>query len=151
MPDERDTPIFSVDIAFLWLTNNSYLEEIGGVIKKPLENPLHKQFLRKLEDIKQLAVEAELIFNKKDAAQAVCSFISDYEQLLRSMYQYQILINDMSNYSKNCNATLEQSQEIVGEPIQRDILLTAYDSIKKSYESIIQCHAMEHLKKQIKL
>ena len=150
-PSKDNDPIFSVDFVFVCLTNNSYLEEVGGVIQTPLENPLHKQFLKKLEDIKQLAVEAELVFNRKNAAKVVCSFVTDYERLLRSMYQYQILLNNMKKYSKDFRATLEDSQKGVREPEHRKNLLSAYEAIKNSYELIVQSNAIEQLKNQIKL
>lgn len=150
-PSKDNNPIFSVDYVFACLTNNSYLEEVGGVIQTPLKNPLHKQFLKKLEDIKQLAVEAELVFNRKNASKVVCSFVTDYERLLFSMYQYQILLNNMKEYSKDFQATLEDSQKGVREPEHRKSLLSAYDAIKNSYELIVQSNALEQLKNQIKL
>ena len=78
--ERKDEPIFAVDLEFLWLTNNTYLEEASEAIKKPLKNPGHKKFLLKREELKKLSTEVELIF-KGRAAKTISCFISDYDVL----------------------------------------------------------------------
>ena len=148
--ERKDEPLFAVDLEFLWLTNNTYLEEASEAIKKPLENPEHKKFLVKREELKKLSAEAELIFKGRSAKTISC-FISDYEQLLFKMYQYQILLNNMRNYSEQFKATLEVAQKGVNETAYREKLLQAYANIKMAYLQVSQNHVMEKLKNQIKL
>ena len=148
--ERKDEPLFAVDLEFLWLTNNTYLEEASEAIKKPLENPEHKKFLVKREELKKLSAEAELIFKGRSAKTISC-FISDYEQLLFKMYQYQILLNNMRNYSEQFKATLEMAQKGVNETAYREKLLHAYANIKMAYLQVSQNHVMEKLKNQIKL
>lgn len=148
--ERKDEPIFAVDLEFLWLTNNTYLEEASEAIKKPLKNPGHKKFLLKREELKKLSTEVELIF-KGRAAKTISCFISDYEQLLFKMYQYQILLNNMRNYSEQFKATLEMAQKGVNEIAYREKLLNAYANIKMAYLQVTLNHAMEKIKKQIKL
>lgn len=148
--ERKDEPLFAVDLEFLWLTNNTYLEEASEAIKKPLENPEHKKFLVKREELKMLSAEAELIFKGRSAKTISC-FISDYEQLLFKMYQYQILLNNMRNYSEQFKATLEMAQKGVNETAYREKLLHAYANIKMAYLQVSKNHVMEKLKKQIKL
>lgn len=148
--ERKDEPIFAVDLEFLWLTNNTYLEEASEAIKKPLENPGHKKFLLKREELKKLSTEVELIF-KGRSAKTISYFISDYEQLLFKMYQYQILLNNMHNYSEQFKTTLEMAQKGVNETAYREKLLYAYANIKMAYLQVSQNHVMEKLKNQIKL
>ena len=148
--ERKDEPLFAVDLEFLWLTNNTYLEEASEAIKKPLENPEHKKFLVKREELKKLSAEAELIFKGRSAKTISC-FISDYEQLLFKMYQYQILLNNMRNYSEQFKATLEMAQKGVNETAYREKLLHAYANIKMAYLQVSKNPVMEKLKKQIKL
>ena len=148
--EQKDEPLFAVDLEFLWLTNNTYLEEASEAIKKPLENPEHKKFLVKREELKKLSAETELIFKGRSAKTISC-FISDYEQLLFKMYQYQILLNNMRNYSEQFKATLEVAQKGVNETAYREKLLQAYANIKMAYLQVSQNHVMEKLKNQIKL
>lgn len=148
--ERKDEPIFAVDLEFLWLTNNTYLEEASESIKKPLENPGHKKFLLKREELKKLSTEVELIFKGRSAKTISC-FISDYEQLLFKMYQYQILLNNMRNYSEQFKATLEMAQKRVNETAYREKLLNAYADIRMAYLQVSQNYVMEKLKSQIKL
>ena len=148
--ERKDEPLFAVDLEFLWHTNNTYLEEASEAIKKPLENPGHKKFLIKREELKKLSTEVELIFKGRSAKTISC-FISDYEQLLFKMYQYQILLNNMRNYSEQLKATLEMAQKEVNETAYREKLLNAYADIKMVYLQVSQNYVMEKLKSQLKL
>ena len=47
--NEKDEPIFAIDLEFMWLTNNTYLEEITSAIKNPLKETDQKKLLIKLE------------------------------------------------------------------------------------------------------
>lgn len=151
IPSKEDGPDLSAEITFLRMTNNAYLEEIGRTIYSPLKEPAHEQFLKKLEDIKQLVVETELIFNGRNIVKTVCSFIANYEELLFELYQYQILLNHMEEYSKKFQATLEDSQKKFHEPECRKSLFATYETINASYNLIVQANAIIKLKKQIKL
>lgn len=148
----EDEPLLAADLDFIWLTNNSYLESITGAISEPLVEPQHKEFLIKREELKQLSAEAELVF-KGNAASDIRDFIFCYEELLFGLYQYQIIIEKMKEYSnfKPHKATLEQTQEGVGEPEHRKKLLSVYDELKEAYIIIEKNDVIRKLKKQIKL
>ena len=55
-------PQFANDFVFICLTNNSYMESQAEAIKHPLEKPFHKEFLKKREELRSVALEFELIF-----------------------------------------------------------------------------------------
>ena len=89
---ERE-PQFANDDNFVWLTNNSYMESQADAIKHPLAQPFHKDFLRKREELRNTAMEVEVIFKGKEAL-AYGDFLRAYENALGKMYQYQIIIED---------------------------------------------------------
>ena len=57
----------------------------------------------------------------------------------------------MQNYSEQFKATLEMAQKGVNETAYRENLLNAYANIKMAYLQVTLNHAMEKIKKQIKL
>lgn len=68
--------------------------------------------------MKSLALEARFCFKGK-SGDAIADFIEAYQSLLFSMYQYQILLNKMSQSAKEYHWTLEQDSEKLHEPKQR--------------------------------
>lgn len=90
----ENTPQFANDYVFIWLTNNTYMESQAHAIEYPLEQPFHIEFLRKREELRNTAMEIELIF-KGEAALAYSDFLRTYEAALAVMYQYQIIIDKM--------------------------------------------------------
>lgn len=55
-------PQFANDLVFVWLTNNTYMEGQAEAIEHPLEQPFHKELLKKREELRNMAMEFELIF-----------------------------------------------------------------------------------------
>ena len=81
----ENIPQFANDYVFIWLTNNTYMESQADAIEHPLEQPFHKEFLRKREELRNTAMEIELIF-KGEAALAYSDFLRTYEAALAVMY-----------------------------------------------------------------
>jgi hypothetical protein len=148
--DKEDEPQLAIDLHFMWLTNNTYLEKISSAIKTPLSEQTHKEFLIKLEEIKAIANEARLIFSGKPSM-LLSEFIQNYQKLLFSIYQYQILLGHMHESSDKWRWTLEKSSERLHEPEQRKELYAAIDNLKQAYEAVVNEQAMEKLEEQIKL
>ena len=61
-PKREQMPQFANDYVFIWLTNNTYMEKQADAIEYPLEQPFHKEFLQKREEIRITAAEIDLIF-----------------------------------------------------------------------------------------
>lgn len=148
--ERNDEPIFAVEVEFLGLINNSYLEEIGETIKKPLEEPGHKKFLIKREELKKLGAEADLIFKGEEKTD-ISLFVLAYEQLLFKMYEYQIYVKSLIEYSERFTATHGYTQNEVNEISYRKRLLEAYAELNTVYSRVIKTKGMEKLKKQIQL
>lgn len=145
---EKDEPIFAIDLEFKWLTNNSYLEQTSSVIDNPLNEPEHKFFLSKLEELKNVAARIELIFSGKESM-ALKDFVLRYQELLFTMYQYQILLKKMEKVSQG--KTLEETQKMFGERDYREKLLKVFERLNQTDINLKEENVMEKIKKQIKL
>lgn len=111
---EKDEPILAIDFEFFLLTNNTFLEQITRVISNTLEPSIQKEFLIKLENIKDIAAKIKFLFSKESAV-LLGDFVMRYQELLFSMYQYKILIDKMQEASQNYHWTLVETQENFNE------------------------------------
>ncbi len=141
----ENTPQFANDYVFIWLTNNTYMESQADAIEHPLEQPFHKEFLRKREELRNTAMEIELIFKGK-AALAYSNFLRTYEAALAVMYQYQIIIDKMRKENEKHPMTIEGSEEKY-----RDNLYDALAKLRKAYDAVTQDQVEKQMKKQLKL
>ena len=146
----KNTPVFSNDYIFVWLTNNAYMENQAEAIKHPLEQPFHKEFLRKREEIRNTAMEIELIFKGK-AALAYSNFLRAYESSLARMYQYQIIIDEMKKETNKRPMTIEEAEKMFSEKEYRDNLYDAMEKLRKAYDAVAQDNIEKRMKKQLKL
>lgn len=148
--EEKDEPIFALKSYFIWLTNNTYLEEITTAIDNPLKNPGHKEFLIKLEKLKEVGTKIKFLFSD-NASDALGDFVFSYQELLFSMYQYQILLNKMYEINKDHKLSLEEIQQKLGEPKHRLKLQRAFQNLKQADDLLKKKNVEEKIKNQIKL
>ncbi|CUX71742.1 hypothetical protein BN3590_04448 [Clostridium sp. C105KSO15] len=147
---EEDRPIFEIDSEFTWLTNNVYLENITLAIENPLTEPYHKEFLTKLEEVKEVSSKIKFLF-LGETAELLGDFVLHYQRLLFAMYQYQILVNKLKETTNKFNLSLEESQEKVHEKTHRNTLKQAFDNLKQA-DSLLKDKKVERqIEKQIRL
>lgn len=146
----ENTPQFANDYVFIWLTNNIYMESQADAIEHPLEQPFHREFLRKREELRNTAMEIELIF-KGEAALAYRDFLRTYEAALAVMYQYQIIIDKMRKENEKHLMTIEESEKMFSEKKYRDNLYDALAKLRKAYDVVAQDHIEKQMKKQLRL
>lgn len=146
---KNNEPSFAIDFIFAQMTNNTFLEKITDVIAHPLENPYHKEFLIKIEIMKDVSVKIKFIFGGKFAT-LLGNYVLCYQELLFKMYQYQILLNKMQKSAQDFNLTLDKAQEAVGEKQQREELQKAMEDLKQAYDVLIKEDVEEKIEKQIK-
>lgn len=132
------------------MTNNTYLEHITPVINNVLKEPDHKEFLVKLENLKEVATKIKFLFVGKSSV-LLGNFVLCYQELLFAMYQYQILLNHMKKTSQDFKLTLEESQQKVGEEQQRIKLQSSFDKLKQAYIKLEKEKVIEQIERQIKL
>lgn len=147
---EEDRPIFEIDLEFTWLTNNVYLENMTLAIENPLTEPYHKEFLTKLEELKEISSKIKFLFSG-EIAELLGDFVLNYQRLLFAMYQYQILVNKLKDTANKFNLSLEESQEKVHEKKHRNTLKQAFDNLKQA-DSLLKDKKVERqIEKQIRL
>lgn len=148
--EHNDEPQLAIDRLFVWLTNTTYLQSISASISHVLDADPQLKLHLKLDEMKSLAMEARFCFKGK-SGDAIAEFIEAYQSLLFSMYQYQILLNKMSQSAKVYQWTLEQASEQLHEPEQRQDLFEKEDVLATSYKTLCQQNKRGAIQRQIQL
>lgn len=143
-------PRFANDLVFVWLTNNTYMEGQAEAIEHPLEQPFHKELLKKREELRNMAMEFEFIF-KGNVASLYGNFLRDYENALAVMYQYEIIIRKMKEENGKRPNTSEVLSKMFSEEEYRDRLYDALGKLKASYDAVSQEKNDKQLRKQLTL
>lgn len=143
-------PQFANDLVFVWLTNNTYMEGQAEAIEHPLEQPFHKELLKKREELRNMAMEFEFIF-KGNVASLYGNFLRDYENALAVMYQYEIIIRKMKEENEKYPHTSEVLSKMFSEEEYRDRLYDALGKLKVSYDTVSQEKNDKQLRKQLTL
>lgn len=141
---------FANDYVFIWLTNNTYMESQADAIEHPLEQPFHQEFLRKREELRNTAMEIELIF-KGEVALTYSDFLRTYEAALAVMYQYQIIIDKIRKENEKHPMILEELEKMFSEKKYRDNLYDALVRLRKAFDAVAQNRIEKQMKKQLKL
>lgn len=143
-------PQMAIGQLFEWLTNTTYLQSISISINKVLDADLQLKLHLKLDEMRSLAMEARFCFKGK-SGEAIAEFIEAYQSLLFSIYQYQILLNKMSQSAKVYQWTLEQASEQLHEPEQRQDLFERESALAASYKTLCQQNKRGAIQRQIQL
>lgn len=130
-----NAPQFANALEFLWMTNNSLFYDISPAIYHVLEQDWQPRFLAKLEELNKMAFEIELVF-KGRSAKTLSVFITNYASLLRSMYQYQIMLNHLHETAERFHYDQEQAISAVGEERQRVELYEAMSKLLNSFDEL---------------
>ena len=148
--EHNDEPQLAIDRLFVWLTNTTYLQSISASINKVLDADLQLKLHLKLDEMRSLAMEARFCF-KGMSGEAIAEFLEAYQSLLFSMYQYQILLNKMSQSAKVYQWTLEQASEKLHEPDKRKDLFEKESALAASYKTLCQQNKQGAIQRQIQL
>ena len=143
-------PQFANDLVFVWLTNNTYMEGQAEAFEHSLEQPFHKELLKKREELRNMAMEFEFIF-KGNVASLYGNFLRDYENALAVMYQYEIIIRKMKEENEKYPHTSEVLSKMFSEEEYRDRLYDALGKLKVSYDTVSQEKNDKQLRKQLAL
>jgi len=130
-----------IEIPFLMLLNNSWLESASDAVLDPRNADAKRVFLSKVEGIQSMGLEAKFLFKGK-RGRALSDFISSYGALLTQMYKYRRIMELMHEYGVNHRKTLDESAEAVGEPKVRKAYFNAVES------ALFKLHEFERLNKR---
>ena len=136
------------DLNFIYMINNTYLEEQADVIKNTLSDPYHKNFLKKIEELETYATEATLIFNKK-YSNTIGGFVNAYKKILFKMYQYQILTDNIGKEIEKHPTEFVILAERFGEEEHRKEVRASIEELERYYNEMLVID--DKIKKQIKL
>lgn len=148
--EHNDEPQLAIERLFVWLTNTTYLQSISASINHVLDADPQLKLHLKLDEMKSLAMEARFCFKGK-SGDAIAEFIEAYQSLLFSMYQYQILLNKMSQSAKEYQWTLVQASEKLHEPDKRKDLFEKESALAASYKTLCLQNKRGAIQRQIQL
>ncbi len=146
----KSEPTNSLVHGFVCLTNNSYLENIAHAIKYPLDDKYHITYLNKLEELRTIAIETELVFN---SIASICAknFIINYVNLLQTMYKFQILYNILEKENTESPMQLEDFKSKIKNDYISQSLVEAITTLQESSEELKSKNVIENFEKQLKL
>lgn len=145
-----DSVVLMVDFNFENLTNNTYLEDIAICVHKALEQPYQKQLLTRLEELRNISTTIMYLFPDKQA-KVLSEFVYNYQETLFTIYQYQILSNNIRKDSIKFKTDAHDMAKQLSEPKHREKLLLSYKKLEESYKKIITEDIIEEIRKKIKL
>lgn len=148
--EQKGEPEYAITLSFGWMTNTTFLQEIGPVIDHALESEHQLKLHLKLDEMKSLAMEASFAFKGKPS-KAIANFLNAYQALLLAMYQYKIILDEMQTTAANFRYGPEKAMESVGEPRHRDALYKAEDELARAYRVLVKRCVAGKIKRQIKL
>lgn len=142
--------ILGVDYLFSLMTNNTYLEQTTTVIDNTLKEHYQKEFLIKLEKLKDIATKIKLLLSGSEA-DLLGDFVFRYQEFLYAMYQYQIYLDKMKKAHQEFKSEDVDSQFKAGERQQRIKLQSSFDNLNQAFSKLKEKNVYEQIKKQIKL
>ena len=83
---KENNVFLEVTTLFMGLTNNTYLKDIGTIIKEVENEEIRQKFLIKLEEMKKLSLEHQLLFNGNNI-KYIEKFVIEYQNLLRALFR----------------------------------------------------------------
>jgi len=146
--DSKEGPLYAVDSLYLWMTNSSFLEEIQPVISHALETEWRRKYLLKMEELRNMCEETRLIF-PDSMGRSLADFILSYEEMLVSIYKYQVAKNSISRECQDAKKPFPRDSEL--ENRCRSVLIESIKNTLKLAEKLATEGALEKIKSQIKL
>lgn len=143
-------PDLSNDLHFLWMTNNSFLYDVSDAICVEANRIKQPVLLRKIELLKELSVEASLTY-RGSVASYISQFLVAYEELLFSMYQYEILLDHMEKDAETFHWTLEKASKELNEVELRERVVEAKDALMRAFMKLTRKESIAKIKGQIRL
>ena len=141
--------LYGIDLLFIWMTNCTYLEEIGPAIKDTVDNnDLHRKYLLKMEELRNLCEEVRFIFPNNIAFE-LADFIFYYQEMLVSIYKYKVGFDSVRQECRALNQPPKEDDEFenrIRKQVANSITCT-FELAKKLTDN----RTLEKAKKKIRL
>lgn len=149
MKKENYNSFIDITVMFHSLTNSTYLKDVGNIIDNINQEDIRQNFLVKLEELKRMSIEIEFLFSKNNI-KLIQDFIYEYQELLRKIYEEQIILYKIMEINRKNPTSFIKLQKEFGEKEYRERLYSEYDKIKSLYDEVVKKDIMKNIKKQIK-
>lgn len=100
--------------------------------------------------MKSLSMEATFVF-KGQPKTTIAEFIDAYQALLFTIYQYQIILNEMQANSRKFHWSRDEAVEKMGEKRYREELYRAEGRLTAAYERLASKRSIGKIRRQIRL
>ena len=147
---DKDSLLYLVDYPFVWLTNCALLEEMNLAMKNPLHQHEQKIFLSKCEMLEKAATEIELLWNDENG-KLVGKFVRQYIELLKAMYKQQIGIKKLKEENEQKTMSMEVFEKQSRENAEMINLFDIVDSLKNTYQKLVDDKVEQHILKKLKI
>ncbi len=87
------------------MVNCTFLENIQGTLSHTLESKFQRKYLLKMEALRNMCEEVRLIFTE-NIGYPLADFIFYYQEMLVSMYKYEIALNGLEKECQEANMPL---------------------------------------------
>lgn len=140
----------SVELPFAFLTNTSTLERISLAMRKPLSNEEQNIFLTICEMLNKTSKQIDLIW-KFQNAHIAGQFVSQYQELRKTMYMQQIIISNLNKQNEREPVTDTEFHKQTVMAAEEYGLISIIENIEETYNEIIRLNIMKQLEKSIRL
>lgn len=140
------------EFEYSFLINCSYLEEMMQAILKPLHHNEQKVFLKKHEELKNLAFEITMIFDG-EIGEVLGSFVSLYADLLMKLYQQRIIVNNLIDKKQKSGISINQKdfEEKSKENLKDIKIKETLSGLNRLDKVIIDKNLLEETKNSLRL
>lgn len=98
--------------------------------------------------MKKLSIEIKFLFHG-DKINIIKDFVYEYQELLRSIYKEQIILNKILEKNSENPTEFIKLQKEFGEKKHREDLYAEYEKIKLLYDAIIEKNIIKSIESQI--
>lgn len=138
------------EMAFTYLTYTTELEECIEAIDKPLNSEKQSNFLKKIEQIKYISEESQMIWEFEEI-NLISDFLDGYAELLIKLYQQKIYIENVSNNNGNIFDFTNLSEDDLLSNAEKIELFASAERLNILCEEIEKEEVLDKLKKQTQL
>ena len=132
---------------FHLFANNIILEDVIEVVYKPLDSEKHNELLRKKEQLEEISLYLELLWNCEDGVIA-SNFVNAYIKLIMALYKQQIFINSINTREE---LELDEYHKKINENAKKLELDNLKSNIDFCYNQIKSRNVLNDLKEEIRL